>query len=139
MKKPKDKRTKEYKNWKKKFDLENQNKSKGVGDTIEKFTHMTGIKKMVEFIDGEDCGCDERKKKLNKVLPYHRAKCLNEKEYNFLSNWFQDRRLTITPEKQQKLLDIYNRVFNTKRKLTTCNSCVKEVVTDLEKLFKTYL
>ena len=68
MKKPKDKRTKEYKNWKKKFDLENQNKSKGVGDTTEKFTHTTGIKKMVEFIAGEDCGCDKRQEKLNKYI-----------------------------------------------------------------------
>ena len=139
MKQPKDKRTKAYKEWKKKFDLENENKSEGLGDTIEKITVMTGIKKVAKFIAGEDCGCDERKEKLNKVLPYHKPKCLNESEYNFLENWFSDRRLIITPEKQQKLLDIYNRVFNTKRKLTSCNSCVKEVILDLEKLFKTYL
>lgn len=139
MKAPKDKRTKAYKEWKKKFDQKNENKSEGFGDTIEKFTVITGIKKVVEFIAGEDCGCDERKEKLNKVLPYHKPLCLNEKEYNFLSFWFGDRRLTINPQQQQQLLDIYNRVFQTKRKLTTCNSCVKEVVNDLEKLFKTYL
>jgi hypothetical protein len=139
MKAPKDKRTKAYKEWKKKFEQKNENKSEGFGDTIEKFTVITGIKKVVEFIAGEDCGCDERKEKLNKVLPYHKPLCLNEKEYNFLSFWFGDRRLTINPQQQQQLLDIYNRVFQTKRKLTTCNSCVKEVVNDLEKLFKTYL
>ena len=139
MKEPKDKRTKAYKEWKKNFDAKNENKAKGLGDTIEKVTVMTGIKKVVEFIAGEDCGCDERKEKLNKVLPYHIPLCLKEPEYNFLSNWFQDKRRTINPQQQQQLLDIYNRVFQTKRKLTTCNSCVREVISDLEKLFKTYL
>lgn len=139
MKEPKDKRTKAYKEWKKNFDAKNENKAKGLGDTIEKVTVMTGIKKVVEFIAGEDCGCDERKEKLNKVLPYHRPLCLKETEYNFLANWFQDKRRTINPQQQQQLLDIYNRVFQTKRKLTTCNSCVREVISDLEKLFKTYL
>ena len=48
-----DKRTKEYK------------QSKGLGDSIEKITVNTGIKKAVKFMLGEDCGCDERKEKLN--------------------------------------------------------------------------
>ncbi len=43
--------------------------SKGLGDTIEKFTKATGIKKAVEKIPG-DCGCKKRKQKLNKLFPY---------------------------------------------------------------------
>ena len=43
-------------------------KSEGLGDTIEKVTKATGIKKLVEFISGEDCACDKRKEKLNKFL-----------------------------------------------------------------------
>ena len=50
MKKPKDKRTKAYKDWKKKFDAKNENKSEGLGDTIEKITEATGIKKAVKFL-----------------------------------------------------------------------------------------
>jgi len=52
---------------------ENKNKSKGLGDTVEKFTKMTGIKKLVEVIEeetGGGCGCNERKDKLNKIFPY---------------------------------------------------------------------
>jgi|TARA_R110000737_G_scaffold110802_1_gene143776 hypothetical protein len=48
-------------------------KSKGLGDTIEKFTKMTGIKKMMEVIEvetGGGCGCDKRKDKLNEIFPY---------------------------------------------------------------------
>ena len=44
-------------------------KSKGLGDSIEKFTKATGIKKIVEKLPG-DCGCKKRKDKLNKLFPY---------------------------------------------------------------------
>ena len=44
-------------------------KSKGLGDTIEKITKATGIKKVVETIN-PNCGCNARKKKLNKLFPY---------------------------------------------------------------------
>tara|TARA_B100000900_G_scaffold376811_1_gene359794 strand:- start:465 stop:617 length:153 start_codon:yes stop_codon:yes gene_type:complete len=45
-------------------------KSKGLGDTVEKFTKATGIKSLFGKIVGEDCGCDKRKKKLNQKFPY---------------------------------------------------------------------
>ena len=45
-------------------------KSKGLGDTIEKITTATGIKKFVHKVVGKDCGCNKRKKTLNKVFPY---------------------------------------------------------------------
>jgi len=44
-------------------------KSKGLGDTIEKFTKATGIKSMFEKMY-KDCGCDKRKEKLNQKFPY---------------------------------------------------------------------
>ena len=43
-------------------------KSQGLGDTIEKITTATGIKKVVDTISeatGKDCGCSERKQRLN--------------------------------------------------------------------------
>jgi hypothetical protein len=49
--------------------------SKGLGDTIEKITTATGIKKVVDKISevtGKDCGCSKRKEKLNKKFPYER-------------------------------------------------------------------
>ena len=46
-----------------------KNKPRGLGDTIESFTKATGIKKAVETITEavgiDDCGCEERKNKLN--------------------------------------------------------------------------
>jgi hypothetical protein len=50
-----------------------ENKSKGLGDTIEKITKATGIKKIVDTVSnatGKDCGCDKRRDKLNRIFPY---------------------------------------------------------------------
>ena len=49
-------------------------KSKGLGDTIEKITKATGIKTVVDKINkatGKDCGCNKKKDKLNKLFPYN--------------------------------------------------------------------
>lgn len=48
-------------------------KSRGFGDTIEKFTKTTGIKYIVDKISevtGKDCGCNARKETLNNKFPY---------------------------------------------------------------------
>ena len=49
-------------------------KSKGLGDSIEKFTKITGVKNLVEIgvkaVGNKDCGCNKRKEPLNKMFPY---------------------------------------------------------------------
>lgn len=44
-------------------------RDKGFGDTIDRFTSVTGIKAVVKAI-APNCGCDERKEWLNKKMPY---------------------------------------------------------------------
>ena len=51
-----------------------KNKSKGLGDSIEKFTKATGIKKVVDTVSKtikKDCGCAKRKETLNRLFPYN--------------------------------------------------------------------
>ena len=51
--------------------------SKGFGDTVEKITTATGIKKVVDIVanaTGKDCGCKKRKEALNKAFPYQDKK-----------------------------------------------------------------
>lgn len=46
---------------------------KGLGDTIEIATRISGIKKVVDTVSeklDKDCGCSERKEKLNNKFPY---------------------------------------------------------------------
>jgi hypothetical protein len=48
-------------------------KSKGLGDTVYKVTRATGITRIVKKIKNttEECSpCEERRKKLNKLVPY---------------------------------------------------------------------
>ena len=53
-----------------------KNKSKGLGDTIAKVTAAAKLDKIAEAIAKKlgmaDCGCDERREKLNKIFPYNR-------------------------------------------------------------------
>ena len=49
--------------------------SRGLGDTIAKFTHATGIAKVVEVVTEalgiEDCGCGGRQEWMNGAVPYN--------------------------------------------------------------------
>ena len=50
--------------------------SKGLGDTIEKITTATGIKRLVDTVSKarkKPCGCNQRKEKLNKAFPYTKS------------------------------------------------------------------
>jgi hypothetical protein len=53
------------------------NKSEGLGDTIAKVTAAAKLDKIAEAIAKKlgmaDCGCDERREKLNKIFPYKRS------------------------------------------------------------------
>ena len=55
-------------------------KSKGLGDSVEKFTEATGIKSLMEIsmeslgMNKKDCGCKKRKNWLNKMFPYNNKK-----------------------------------------------------------------
>jgi predicted nuclease with TOPRIM domain len=133
-----DKRTKEYKEWKERFEEAQEEQPKGLGDTIERIAKVTGIKKAVEFIAGEDCGCDERKTKLNEYFPYNKAECLTEEEYHYLKDFYSKNRVSISPAQQQELIKIYNRVLHYNQEMTNCASCFKEVFKRLEKIINIY-
>ena len=52
-------------------------KSRGLGDSIEKFTKATGIKTMVDRVtEGLNipCGCEGRRDALNILFPYKNKK-----------------------------------------------------------------
>ena len=134
MKAPKDKRTKEYKEWKVNYEKE----STGLGDTIAKITKATGVDKAVKFLAGEDCGCDARQTAMNKVFRYKRPKCFLEDEYTYLTEWFNNPRSRVKPNEQKELLKIYNRVFSDKKVMTSCGSCIRNITNDLNALYKTY-
>jgi len=113
-------------------------KSKGLGDTIAKITEATGIDKLVKFIAGEDCGCDERKEKLNKLFPYAKPLCLTEDEFNTLDVYFKQNTNTLTSDEQTSLIAINNRVLNQRLTFSTCSSCLRDLVSKLRVIYNEY-
>jgi len=113
-------------------------KSKGLGDTIAKITEATGIDKLVKFIAGEDCGCDERKEKLNKLFPYAKPLCLTEDEFNTLDVYVKQNTNTLTSDEQTSLIAINNRVLNQKLTFSTCSSCLRDLVSKLRVIYNEY-
>jgi hypothetical protein len=115
-----------------------KNESKGLGDTIAKITKATGIDKVAKFVLGEDCGCDERKEKLNKIFPYAKPNCLTEEEFNILDAYFKKNTETLLSEEQEDFLKINNRVFSQKATFSTCASCLRDLVGKLKVIYNEY-
>lgn len=116
--------------------------SKGLGDTIEKITEATGIKAAVEVFNkltGTDCGCEERKAKLNNLIPYRRkVNCLNEADYNMLTEFIKPTKGSLTPNEQWTIQAIYERVFEVKIEHSNCGSCWRDTISDLRKVYNEY-
>ena len=127
MEQPKDKRTKAYKDWK----ASQEKASQGLGDTIAKVTEATGIKKAVKFLAGEDCGCDERQERLNRIFKYNKPECLNEQEYEYIADWIENGNDKLNSKQLKEMNVIYNRVFKKKFRCQKCSAprMMKELVT----------
>ena len=109
--------------------------SKGLGDSIEKALKATGIDKVAKKILGDDCGCEERKKKLNQMFPYARPFTEDELSiYESVLPRIQGGR--INGQDQDIMVKLYNKVFNANKKRSSCTPCVKETLDKLEKVYK---
>ena len=114
-------------------------KAKGLGDTIDQITTATGIKALVKFVAGNDCGCDQRKEALNKLFPYSKPNCLTEPDYNFLKEFFEVTRGAVVPTVQYRLNQIYTNVFNKPAEFTSCGSCLLDRINELKKIYDSYV
>jgi hypothetical protein len=115
-----------------------KNESKGLGDTIAKITKATGIDKVAKFVMGEDCGCDERKEKLNKLFPYAKPKCLTEDEFKTLDTYFEKNTDTLTSEEQLSFIAINNRVLEQNLVPSSCASCLRDLVSKVRIIYNEY-
>jgi hypothetical protein len=113
-------------------------KAEGLGDTVAQVTKATGIDKLVKFIAGEDCGCNERKEKLNALFPYKAVKCLTEDEYTYLNESQVLSKQTLKPSEQDAILKVYNRIFGISREPTSCATCWLEIINKMKKIFNEY-
>jgi hypothetical protein len=112
-------------------------KSKGLGDSIEKALKATGIDKVAKAVLGDDCGCEERRDKLNKLFPYGKVRQFTEDELKIYEDTISKiKGSTIKGEEQAILVKLYNKVFNENKKPSSCSSCVQQTLTKLKKVYQ---
>ena len=115
-------------------------KPRGLGDTIEKITEATGIKsavKMFADLSGIDCGCEERKEALNKLFPYKKVNCLNQKDYEYLKEFFAWTRNELSGKVQRELSAIYQNTFGISLE-SSCASCWRDYIGQLRIVYDQY-
>lgn len=118
---------------------------KGLGDVVESITDVTGIKKAVHFIAGEDCGCDKRKEQLNKVFSFKlKPNCFTEEQYNEWNEFKKVRTLRITQEQTKYICTLYASIFNKPYWYPDCFACggtartISDMIDRLDKVHETY-
>ncbi len=108
-------------------------KSKGLGDTIEKVTKATGIDKIVEAVAGDDCGCQDRKDKLNKLFPYYRT--FDEADMQLYEEKIMPIGSEIKGGEQRLAIDLYQRVTGRRQTFSSCASCVIKMLEELKTIY----
>ena len=110
-------------------------KSKGLGDSIEKAIPKP-VKKIVEAIAGDDCGCEKRKAWLNKRFPYFNP--FSEEDKLLWTETLEPalRRNRLVGNEQELVIELYERTFRKRHKKTRCGSCVEARMIELEKAYE---
>lgn len=83
--------------------------SEGLGDTIAKVTKATGIDKAIQSIT-DDCGCEERRQKLNKLFGYKLKviNCPDENDKDFIMSIGK----SLNNEQRKRICELYSHTFN---------------------------
>lgn len=121
----------------------NAQKLKGAGDIVEKITEATGIKAIVKLFtpEGEDCGCDERKKKMNEAFKFRKKpECLTEDEHTWLTNYFVETsdNTKVKHSTQSEMLKVYNRVMQTGIQPSSCSGCYRDIHQAMKRVYQAY-
>jgi len=120
------------------LDILGEAANKGAGDIVESITTATGIKAVVDTVAkalDTDCGCAARKETLNKLFPNRKLNDLSTEDYDYLTEWYSVNRSSVNTKEQNMLVDIYNRVFNAKRKVSNCSPCIASINRELRKIY----
>lgn len=129
-------------------------KMKGIqlGDLVEKITKATGIKRIVEHFWGDECGCEERKAKLNELFSHKnlKPKCLDDDEIKEYEKFVSTRHFQLTDKgatgvildpEIMFVLGFYETVFGIRYEKPSCLSCsgtaklIVKLVKELDTVF----
>ena len=113
-------------------------KIQGLGDAVVGVTEATGIKAIVHAIAGDDCGCEERKEKLNKLFCWGRivVNCINDEDKDYMRVFIESKSNQLRYAQQREMSEIYFRVYNKRIEPTSCGSCWRDYVNQLKEVYE---
>ena len=114
-------------------------KSKGLGDSLEKVIKTMGIDKVAKAVLGDDCGCDERKKKLNQMFPnFKNIRQFTEDEMKIYDEVIPavDKKGMLTPAERGIVSALYKGVFGVNPEWKSCSPCNKRIMNNLKKVYE---
>ena len=112
-----------------------EKKSKGLGDKIANLTKATGIDKLVHAVV-EDCGCDERRAKLNALFPGRNVEMEAEDVTAFEELLPAIERGRLNRAQSRIMYDIFNRTFSAREKPCNCTGKNKRMVDQLQRAYE---
>ena len=120
-------------------------KSKGLGDDIKKITSATRLDQLTERIAkllDEDCGCDERQDKLNKLFPYKQndTSIPTELIHECIDVW-EDIKTGVAKnvEAKKKMIELHNEIYKSNYKTTSnCGTCLNSCYQGIKKIVEKF-
>ena len=117
-----------------------EKKSKGLGDKIAEVTKATGIDKLVHAVV-EDCGCDERRAKLNAMFPGRNVEMSAQDVTAFeeLLPAIEDSKKSgarLSRAQWRDIYGIFNRTFNANESPCNCTGKNKRMVEKLQRAYE---
>lgn len=112
-------------------------KSKGLGDVIEKVTKATGIKAAVKTLIGENCGCDERREKLNELFPMYKNISMDASQriiWENLQKPLESGRLR--GKNSQLFRALYDELFEKRHKWCGCGNETPRRIETIKKIYE---
>jgi hypothetical protein len=114
-------------------------KNKGLGDSIENVLKATGIDKVAKKVLGDDCGCEERKKRLNQMFPnWKNIRQFTQDEIKIYEEVIPivDKRGNITREEKIIISTLYRSAFSQEPQWSSCSSCNQKVLKNLSRVYE---
>ena len=115
-----------------------KSKAQGLGDKVAAVTKATGIEKIVKTFFGDDCGCDERRERLNKMFS-RPVKMMDKEQRKFFEDEIMTRYKSgqnLTKHIGDEFYKLYEELLSKKKQRTTCTSCNKKMYIELLKIYE---
>ena len=120
-------------------DVLGEAENKGLGSKVQDITAALGLDVLAETVaaavGADDCGCAKRAESLNKLFPNRNVNDLSVEDYNYLDAFLAGKPTSVNANQQKELVDIYNRLFNSKRTVSNCSPCVAKLLKELKLIF----